>query len=272
MIPNQGNDAVFKLRCSEGIRVKSFIPDNGKRMSSPLLFSGKVIHTHGNSTSSSSTSPEVELSNVTPDTCIVVDIEHRGNSILNRIKSSNNKGAVVHFQSALLYTDTFGSRRLRISTLSLPVTGSVKEAYEGIDMGVMATVLTREAMNDAFPCSPNNQQFSSNNGSNNDLALRMASDNIADRCASILSGYRLNTDARKSSQSGLVLPESLSLLPVFCHSIRNSPILRPNKLLSSYKVCSNGNSWRTADRRAYRAFYSARVIPALAMLYVCEFF
>merc|ERR1712238_399573 len=53
VIPNQGNDAVFKLRCSEGIRVKSFIPDNGKRMSSPLLFSGKVIHTHGNSTSSS---------------------------------------------------------------------------------------------------------------------------------------------------------------------------------------------------------------------------
>ena len=52
-------------------------------------------------------------------------------------------GSEVYLQSALLYTTTDGARRIRISTIGLPVTDQMGAVFKGADLDSQLTMLTR---------------------------------------------------------------------------------------------------------------------------------
>merc|ERR1712157_512313 len=120
-----GSDAIFKVRCSAGVQVKSFLPKSYQ--------SGVIID------DSLSDSPELEMSCVTPDTNIAVELSHRIGGIKNDL-SSVNENPMVYFQTALLYTSTSGRRRLRVTTLGLRSTKSASDAFRTSDFGVVSSI------------------------------------------------------------------------------------------------------------------------------------
>lgn len=52
---------------------------------------------------------------------------------------------VISVQSALLYTDARGQRRIRIHTMAIPVTANPKEVVESADVDTIAAFLAKQA-------------------------------------------------------------------------------------------------------------------------------
>ncbi|GMH57827.1 hypothetical protein TL16_g02475 [Triparma laevis f. inornata] len=90
---NSGNEAIVKVRTSQGIMVKGFLSPCG------------VTHTHAGSC-------EIEMAACDADKSICVELELEGNGI--KINS------MAFFQAATLFTDAGGVRTVRISTLAVP--------------------------------------------------------------------------------------------------------------------------------------------------------
>ena len=101
-----GSDVVFKLRCSNGVQVKSY---------SPTLPVGNLV---GDGIVNSA---ELELSSMYPGTSIAVVLEHKIGGVVDTMNGSSSRKGIdmpmVFFQSAVLYTTKTGQRRVRVSTL-----------------------------------------------------------------------------------------------------------------------------------------------------------
>jgi protein transport protein SEC24 len=230
-----GSDAVFKLRCSNGVQVKSY---------SPALPFGTLI---GDGIVDSA---ELELSSIDSSTTIAVMLEHKIGGVVHTRDGGKKIDAppMVFFQSAVLYTTMTGRRRVRVSTLGLSTSKVSADVFRSADLGTVATIMTREAVSDL-------------NRSNEGSLLKSARDNVFKQCVSILANYRLHTNARTSPSGQLILPESLQLLPLFCLSLRKSRMFR-------HSLQSNAPSAKpfpTADERAYHIFYASTVSPNIAL-------
>lgn len=226
-----GSDAVFKLRCSNGIQVKSY---------SPTLPSGTLV---GDGIVDSA---ELELSSIDSSTAVAVLLEHKIGGITNTMDPGKKNAPMVFFQSAVLYTTLAGKRRVRVSTLGLPTTKVAADVFRSADLGTVAAIMTRQAVSDV---------------NTSDDGLKSARFNVFDQCVSILANYRLHTNARTSPSGQLILPDSLQLLPLFCLSLRKSRMFR-------HSLQSNSPSAKaspTADERAYHIFYASMISPNIAL-------
>lgn len=230
-----GSDVVFKLRCSNGVQVKSY---------SPTLPVGKLV---GDGIVNSA---ELELSSMYPGTSIAVVLEHKIGGVVDTMNGSSSRKGIdmpmVFFQSAVLYTTKTGQRRVRVSTLGLPTTKVPADIFRSADLGAVSTIFTRGAISDV----------ERDGGS-----LRLARDNVFNKCVSILANYRSHTTARTSPSGQLILPESLQLLPLFCLSLRKSRMLRH----SLPKGVTSAKPFPTADERAYHIFYGRMVSPNMSL-------
>eukprot|EP00804_Cyclotella_cryptica_P004878 CCRYP_004947-RA/>CCRYP_004947-RA protein AED:0.17 eAED:0.17 QI:0/0/0/1/0.66/0.5/4/0/902 len=229
-----GSDAVFKLRCSNGVQVKSY---------SPALPFGTII---GDGIVDSA---ELELSSIDSSTAIAVLLEHKIGGVVHTRDGGKKTDAppMVFFQSAVLYTTMTGRRRVRVSTLGLSTTKIAADVFRSADLGTVATIIARQAVSDL--------------NRYDDGSLKLARDNVFQQCVSILANYRLHTNARTSPSGQLILPESLQLLPLFCLSLRKSRMFR-------HSLQSNAPSAKpfpTADERAYHIFYASIVSPNIAL-------
>jgi protein transport protein SEC24 len=226
-----GWDAVFKVRCSEGIQVKSFMSNTG------TVMDGLVG------------SLELELPVVTPSTCIAVELDHRVGGIAA-------KAPFVFIQTALLYSTLTGKRRMRVSTLALRQTSVVNDVYRSIDFGAFTTLLLREAA----------LQLRSPNSEEERNAVRIKSRELLyNRCILILACYRQHTPAKDSPKGQLILPDKLQLLPLFCMCLLKSPMLRsgtPRLLHGVTKMLP------TSDERAHHISHLAQAGPGMSMLMV----
>lgn len=232
-----GNDAIFKVRCSSGVEVESFLPMS---QTPGVLVDDSVL-----------SSPELELSTVTSDTCVAIQLRHKIGGIPKESGASTGRDPLAYFQTALLYTTAAGSRRVRVSTLALQSTSVPSEVFRLSDFGAVTAFTTRQAITDML--RPD--------GSGTHKVAREA---IVKRCVDLLANYRLNTSARNSPSGQLILPEALQLLPLFCLSLRKSLIFRPSLPKGSWSTRPSP----TADERAYHVHHGAAVSPALAMLSV----
>ena len=229
-----GTDVVFKLRCSNGVQVKSY---------SPTLPVGNIV---GDGIVNSA---ELELSSMHPGTSIALVLEHKIGGVVDTMNSNSRKGIdmpMIFFQSAVLYTTKTGQRRVRVSTLGLPTSKAPADIFRSADLGAVSTMLTRGAVSDV---------------DRDGGTLRLARDNLFNKCVSILANYRTHTTARSSSSGQLILPESLQLLPLFCLSLRKSRILRH----SLPKGVTSAKPFPTADERAYHIFYGRMVSPNMSL-------
>lgn len=225
-----GSDAVFKLRCSHGVQVKSYCP---------TLPIGTII---GDGIVNSA---ELELSNIHSGTSIAVLLEHKLGGV--RDTRGGRKGIdapMVFFQSAVLYTSLTGQRRVRISTMGLVTTKVPADVFRSADLGTVTTIMTRQAISDLE--DPN------------EGSLHTARSNIFQKCVSILANYRMYTGARSSPTGQLILPESLQLLPLFCLSLRKSRLFRNS-------IVPFKGPFPNADERAYHIFHGRMVSPNMSL-------
>jgi protein transport protein SEC24 len=226
-----GWDAVFKVRCSEGLQVKSFMSNNGTVMDGQI---GSL---------------ELELPVVTPSTCISVELEHRVGGI-------PNKAPFIYIQTALLYSTLTGKRRMRVSTLALRASSVVNDVYRSIDFAAFTTLLLREAaLRLRSPISEEEKR-----------AVRTKSrEMLYNRCILILACYRQHTPAKESPKGQLILPDKLQLLPLFCMCLMKSPMLRaptPRLLHGVTKMSP------TSDERANHIIHLTQAGPGISMLMV----
>jgi len=221
-----GSDAVFKLRCSNGVQVKSY---------SPTLPVGTLI---GDGIVNSA---ELELSSINSSTCIAVTLEHKVGGVQDtRGGRRGVDSPMVFFQSAVLYTTMTGKRRVRVSTMGLLTTKVPADVFRASDLGACATLMLRQAISDLEDPSQG--------------SLHNARTKVYENMVSLLANYRMNTSARTSPTGQLILPESLQLLPLFCLSLGKSRLLRSSSV--QFKA-----PFPTADERAYHIFYGRIVSP-----------
>ena len=236
----QGWDAVFKVRCSAGIDVKGFVSHPGVSVDGGGL----------------STSPELELSCVTPQTSIAVVLEHRVGGI-------PKKSPFVYVQSALLYSTLSGERRVRVSTLCLRPSANVSDIFLSIDFSAITTFYLRRAV--ALL-----RDFAKSNAAKEDVNAwqRQAREEIINQAVKIFVSYRKHTNAIHSPPGQLILPEKLQLLPLFAMCLLKSPIFRPamGRRIGNSVVVSPTN-----DERAYYGFQATTVTPSASMLLVHPF-
>jgi protein transport protein SEC24 len=234
-----GTDAVFKLRTSAGIQAKAFVCNPGVVQESMLG------------------SQELELSHVSPGTSIAVELDYRVGGI-----PKGNKH--VFLQSALLYTTVHGRRRVRVSTLALPVSSVARDVFRSVDFSATAAMMMR------VNASRLHEIPSEENMTPPRANARAA---VYHECLHILSSHRLVSGAGATDQ--IVLPETLHLLPLFVMSLMKSPLLRPTLVMNP--TPRPGAAPRdagsasvvirpSADERAYFLLYASQASPTTAML------
>ncbi|EPY50354.1 COPII vesicle coat protein [Schizosaccharomyces cryophilus OY26] len=154
------------------------------------------------------------------------------------------------FQAAILHTTSSGERRIRVVTLSLPVTNSLTELYASADQLAMMHVLTMRATEKAL---------SSN--------LSDARDGITNKLIEILEVYKKNLAGQNT---GAALPlqicTNLKLLPLLCLSLMKHTGFRKSSHipsdLRSIALC-NLSTLPTSllTRYVYPTLYSLHDMP-----------
>jgi protein transport protein SEC24 len=209
-----GWDAVFKVRCSPGLSVKRFIGAKGK-----------VIETM--------TESELELSCINHRTCICVELEHRVGGLSKD---------TAYLQTALLYTNQAGQRRVRVSTLILKVGNTAQDVFRSVDFSAQSAFLLRGVVDCVRQPTAD--------------ARQTGHEYLYHRTIQMLAGYRR---CSSSPATQLVLPERMQLLPLFTMSLLKIPMLRAN-------VAGMPSLSVTNDERAYYAWHANQSLPAYPLL------
>lgn len=232
-----GWDAVFKVRCSAGVQIKSFICPPGKSRDGPL-----------------GDSPELELSSLSPSTCISVELDHR----VGGIPKTNT---VVYFQTALLYTSSTGRRLVRVSTLAIPIARSVQDVFHGADFPAILPYLVRTTY--AHLVKTVNEQQSKKDDKT--VARQKAREALYATCLNILINYRQNTPAVSSPTGQLMLPSRLQLLPLFCMCLLKRPLLVPGFPCRD-QSSAGARIQPSGDERGYFNFQLLQSNPSTCMI------
>mmetsp|Transcript_23459 Transcript_23459/g.26742 ORF Transcript_23459/g.26742 Transcript_23459/m.26742 type:complete len:477 (+) Transcript_23459:1526-2956(+) len=246
-----GYDAVFKLRCSDGLEVKNY------------LNSGSILD------DGITSSPAIELPCVYPNTCFAVELGYKIGGIPYDLDQYGRRvekiDPMAYFQSALLYTDSFGRRRVRVTTLGLRTSKSVSSIFNACDFGVLTTLLTRQAMNKLLQDGIEG------------AALHHARNDILNSCVKTMFNYRKYAGGGASrfnncptpistGRTPWNIPESLKFLPLFCLSLRKSKMFCAS--MSRDSLQSTTKPSPSADERAYRLFHGSSNNPTTSMLCV----
>ncbi|XP_076005249.1 protein transport protein Sec24B isoform X2 [Genypterus blacodes] len=157
---------------------------------------GLSIHTfHGNFFVRST--DLLSLANVNPDSAFAVQMS---------IEDSLADSSLACFQAALLYTSSKGKRRIRVHTLCLPVVNQLSDVYAGADVQAITCLLANMAID---------RSVSSN--------LSDARDALINAITDLLSAYKSNVS---NLQSGLIVPASMCLFPLYILALLKQKALR----------------------------------------------
>lgn len=200
-----GYNATVRLRCSNGL--------------SPTQHLGNFFQRNAT---------DLEFANIDADEAISVLVKHYG-----RLDEKHE----AHFQCALLYTTSYGERRVRCHNVAVPVTNLLGNVFRYADLDSTIAYYAKEISTMAHSKS-----------------LQDLRHYLTDRCAKILLAYKKNCAASSGPQQ-LILPESFKLLPLYTLCINKS------------KAIKGGNV--TSDVRAYhmRVLRSMGVANIMAFLY-----
>ena len=153
-------------------------------------------------------------------------------------------GAEAAFQCALLYTTTEGQRRIRVHTLSLPVTEVLGNLYRGADLETQTAFMIKDAARSV--------------GSKPFKTLR---EKCVERTVEILFAYR-KFCASSSSSGQLILPEALKLSPLYTLGLIKSPGLRGSEVLADERA-----AWLVRALTGGAATVAPLVYPCLYALH-----
>ena len=182
-----GLEAVGKLRVSAGLSVDEVIGSFSKAGQNDLVFP-----------------------TINSDSTIFAKLLHD-----ERLREGSN----AYFQFATLYSTTAGQRRVRVHSMSLPVTRSLGSVFRGADLEVYMGYLARQAAA-AMPGK----------------TLVHVRDLIGKAATGTLVAYRKHCASSSSSSGQLILPESLKLVPLFCLGLSKLPCFRTDARADSRAV------------------------------------
>ena len=161
----QGFEALLRVRTSMGLKVEEY--------------KGSFLVR---------TSTDVDLAGIDADKSIVAYVKHE-----EKLRESSE----VAFQCALLYTTSFGERRIRVHTLSLPTTSVLGNVYRSADLDAQMHATLRSIVSHYPKMEPQGVKEAATNA-----------------CVNILYAYRKYC-ATSSSTGQLILPEALKLMPLY---------------------------------------------------------
>ncbi|KAL3913889.1 MAG: hypothetical protein SGILL_006315 [Bacillariaceae sp.] len=256
-----GWDAIFKVRCSQGLSIKSIFSSAGK-LSSASSFSDSLTNQED----------ELELSVVTPETVVGVTLEHRVGGL--------KKADLAFVQTALLYTNPWtGDRRIRISTLALKASSQPGHILPSVDFGALAALQLRTCLpHSNYDLSSISLDFMDDSSGRNpsspdqrgDKLLFTAKMSMMSTLVNVLAANRkveFEYRRRMPSIGELCIPDSLKLWPLFVMAAQKSPLLRPSLPRRGTGTASMVPSPRGDERAHY--FYSARrATPSTVLLLV----
>ncbi|KAF8761752.1 CPII coat sec24 protein [Rhizoctonia solani] len=106
----------------------------------------------------------------------------------------------VVMQAGILYTTSFGERRVRVVTLALPTTSNASELYASADQVAIATYLAHKAVERGVSSK-----------------LEDARDAVTNKLVDILGTYKsMMTSAGSGASAQLAVAENLKFLPMLC--------------------------------------------------------
>ncbi|XP_065891062.1 protein transport protein Sec24D-like isoform X2 [Dysidea avara] len=167
-----GFDAVMRVRASTGLR--------------PTDFLGALYMQN---------TTDIELGSIDRDKAIAVEIKHD-----DKLK----EGEEACFQAALLYTNVFGQRRLRIHNLALSTSNGYGDIFRSCEINAIMNFFSKSITNMITTMNYKNIQ-----------------ETLTKQCSIILSCYRKHCSTPQSAGQ-LILPETLKLLPIYCNTMLKS--------------------------------------------------
>eukprot|EP00455_Lapot_gusevi_P008663 TRINITY_DN137_c0_g1_i5.p1 TRINITY_DN137_c0_g1~~TRINITY_DN137_c0_g1_i5.p1 ORF type:complete len:555 (+),score=206.08 TRINITY_DN137_c0_g1_i5:241-1905(+) len=171
-----GFEAVMTVRTSNGLRVSEYYGHFFRRMPT-----------------------EMEMASIDSDKTFAIRLQHD-------FALKDQSEACI--QCALLYTTAEGQRRIRVHTISVPVTAIMGTTFRNADIDAIINISLKQAVT-ALPTT-------------NVSAARTA---IVQACVDILHVYRKKC-ATASSSGQLILPETLKLLPLYTLSMIKNQLLQ----------------------------------------------
>ncbi|ORY46471.1 hypothetical protein BCR33DRAFT_753525 [Rhizoclosmatium globosum] len=175
-------EAVLRVRASKGIRMTRF---------------------HGNFFLRST--DLLALPAVNPDNSYGIEME-----IQDPLGSSS-----ACFQTALLHTNSNGERRIRVLTLTVPVTDTLGDIYTGADQYAIATLLAKKGIEKCLSSH-----------------IESARDEMVSRLCDIINSYKAAFTS-SGQNSMLILPENLKLLPLLIMSTLKHIAFRTSGVIPS---------------------------------------
>jgi len=115
---------------------------------------------------------------------------------------------VAHLQTAVLYTNPYGQRVIRVINLALRVSNELPAVFKGLDVETVGLLLLRK-----------------NIPTISTLMIRQIRENLLSQMIAIFHSYRVNCSMQSPSDR-LMLPEALSILPCFVLSMLKTQVLR----------------------------------------------
>jgi protein transport protein SEC24 len=172
MTRETGYEAVMRVRVSTGLKVLNYYGNTFPRNAGLL-----------------------GLPTCDEDSTFAVEIVHEGNLI------STSNAAI---QVALVYTTSFGERRIRCQTITLPITSSLEDMYRHADINAQISLMAKIAVDESLR--------------NGLIATR---NKLRDWVVGSVKGF-------KTRGHDFQIPHSLALLPLYTQS-----------LAKSYALCSD---------------------------------
>jgi protein transport protein SEC24 len=214
-----GFEAVMRVRLSRGLQVTNFFGN--------FCIRGQDL---------------VALPTVTEDTCFNVEFSHAEDVALSTSQ--------VCLQSALLYTSSAGERRIRVHTLSVPVTTVLADMFLNVDVGALCNVMAKLALEQALR-----------------VGLDEARTKVHQQCVEILAAARAAEGAVGST--GARPPETLELLPLYTMALiknvllRGGAEIRADERVYAMHHMTSMNASRSVDF-LYPRFFALHTMPDAA--------
>ncbi|KAI8870926.1 hypothetical protein GQ42DRAFT_121572 [Ramicandelaber brevisporus] len=187
-----GNEAVLRVRASSGLSISAYYGHFFLRSMDLLA-----------------------LPSVNPDQCYAADLEYTGTGLTNQ--------SVAYVQAALLYTTFSGERRIRVSTLAVPVSPSISRVFHGVDQQALASLVAKKAVDRALTSR-----------------LEDAREAVLFKCAEILAAFKAElTGAKSGASTHLQAPHCLQLLPLFTLSLlKHTALIGGGSILPDVRIAA----------------------------------
>ncbi len=200
-------EAVLRIRCTKGMRITNFYGNFNIRGQDLLA-----------------------LPNCTPDSVFGFDLTHDEQSI---------NVPFITVQSALLFTNSDGERRIRVATQALKVTNRMTEFMGSVDAEAVAVLLSKQAMCVSLKTNLDNAR----NKLQHTCVEMIRSSKEGDKRT--VSGYTVPSNQPEPSGEEKKMPDNLKLLPLYTLGLMKNVAFRggtdvnPDERITAHMLLSS---------------------------------